>query len=153
MLELPHTIVGATIALKVGNPALALPLALASHFIVDMIPHWNPHLNREMKENGKLSTKTTYAIIADVGLSLLGGFFIASRALPNIESFMVVIAGSFAGVLPDVIESPYYFFRQKSAWLEKFIAFQKSIQNNAPPVVGILTQVILLAACFWWILG
>jgi len=152
VLELPHTIIGATIALKVGNPALALPLALASHFIVDMIPHWNPHLNREMMEKGRLSDKTTYVVIVDVGLSLLAGFFIASQALPNTGHFITVLAASFLAVAPDVIESPYYFFKKHYKIIEKFIDFQRSIQNDASPVVGLLTQVLVVAAALWWVL-
>ena len=53
MLETPHVIVGAAIAYKVVNPALALPLALGSHFILDITPHWNPHLSTETKKFGK----------------------------------------------------------------------------------------------------
>lgn len=35
-----HALTGTLIGLTVGNPWLALPLALASHFICDAIPHY-----------------------------------------------------------------------------------------------------------------
>lgn len=50
MLETPHVLIGAAIATKVGNPFLAIPLAFASHFVLETVPHWNPHLNTETKK-------------------------------------------------------------------------------------------------------
>lgn len=151
MLELPHTIVGAAIAAKVGNPALALPLALASHFIVDALPHWNPHLNRELKEHGRVTSRTTAFVAIDVVGSLIAGFTIASTVLPNITHFWVVILGAFLAVLPDVVEAPYFFLRKEYAFVGRLIAFQKSIQNDTLPLVGLTTQAVLVAAALWWV--
>lgn len=151
MLELPHTVVGAAIAAKVGNPALALPLALASHFVVDMLPHWNPHLNKELKEHGRVTTRSTVFVAVDVVGSLFAGSAIASTVLPDITHFWIVILGAFLAVLPDVVEAPYFFLRKEYAFVGRLIAFQKSIQNDAPPLVGIATQIVLVAAALWWV--
>ena len=153
MLELPHTVVGAAIAAKVGNPALALPLAFASHFILDMVPHWNPHLNTEIREKGKLSVTTNVIIVGDILLSLVGGLLIASTALPNQEAFTVIILGALMGVLPDALEAPYFFLGWKYPFVEKLLKFQKVIQNDANPFLGLATQVLTIIACFWWIFG
>jgi len=53
MLETPHVLAGAVIAAKVQNPFLAIPLAFASHFILEKVPHWNPHINAEMTKFGR----------------------------------------------------------------------------------------------------
>lgn len=151
MLELPHTIVGAAIAAKIGNPALSLPLALASHFALDLLPHWNPHLNTELNKFGRLSNKTLTFIATDVFLSLAGGLLIASTVLPDQSKFMYVIVGAFMGVLPDVLEAPHFLTSLRIWPIEKLLKFQKSIQNDAPPFLGILTQVLLLAAVFAWV--
>jgi hypothetical protein len=37
-----HAVTGVAIALAVKQPALAIPLAFLSHFLLDMIPHYNP---------------------------------------------------------------------------------------------------------------
>ena len=66
MLETPHVIVGAAIATKVVNPALALPLAFGSHFILERVPHWNPHLNTEKNKFGKITVVSTKIVILDV---------------------------------------------------------------------------------------
>jgi len=49
VLETPHVVVGAAIATKIANPFISLPLAFASHFLLEKVPHWNPHLNTEKK--------------------------------------------------------------------------------------------------------
>jgi hypothetical protein len=41
MLSISHAVTGAFIAVKVGNPALAIPLILLSHYLEDAIPHWD----------------------------------------------------------------------------------------------------------------
>lgn len=38
-----HVLVGSAIALTVRQPAVALPLALASHYVLDALPHFGYH--------------------------------------------------------------------------------------------------------------
>ena len=66
MLEAPHVLVGIALAEKTGHPLLAIPLALGSHFVLDMLPHWNPHLNTEMRKLGRISANTRRIIFIDV---------------------------------------------------------------------------------------
>lgn len=151
MLETPHVVVGAAIATKVINPVLALPLALGSHFVLDRVPHWNPHLNTELNKYGKVSNRSTKIVIVDVTLALASGTFIATRALPNTSHFLLIMAASFLSILPDIVEAPYYFFKQKSKLVERWIFLQKKIQVDTSLVPGLLTQVITVAAAFYWI--
>ena len=153
MLETPHVIVGAAIATKVANPFLALPLAFGSHFILEKVPHWNPHLNTEKKKFGKITTQSTQIIVLDVICALISGFFIASKSLPDSGRFAIILLASFLSVLPDLIEGPYFFMNVKSKFLEKWIAFQKSLQSDASPLPGLTTQVLTIFAAFWWILN
>lgn len=151
MLELPHVVVGATIAAKIGNPALALPLALASHFALDVLPHWNPHLNSELKSHGRVTGRTTTFVVVDGIGSLVAGFAIASTVLPSINHFIIVILGSFLAVLPDLVEAPHYFLRKEHPLITKFITFQKSIQTDSPIWLGLPTQALIVAAALWWL--
>ncbi|MBU1894579.1 MAG: hypothetical protein KJ983_02020 [Candidatus Omnitrophica bacterium] len=151
MLETPHVIVGAAIAFKITNPLLALPLALGSHFILDMTPHWNPHLNTETKKFGKPTKRSVNIVIADVCLSLVAGFFIASKALPNSTHALTILATCFLSVLPDVIEGPYFFLEKRSDFIKKWIKFQTSIQANVSILPGLATQFLTILAAFWWI--
>jgi len=153
VLETPHVIVGAAIATRVVNPALALPLAFASHFVLEKVPHWNPHLNTETEKYGKPTKKSTNIVIADVAASLAAGFFIASRVLPDTGHFVTILAASFVAALPDIIEGPYFFLGVRSTIVKKWILFQKSIQADTTLVPGLLTQLATVIAAFWWILG
>lgn len=151
MLETPHVIVGAAIASKVGNPYLAIPLAFMSHFLLDKVPHWNPHLNTEIKKYGKPTYTSTVLVCVDVLVSLVLGGIIAAHALPNEGRAFTILMGGFAGVLPDVIEAPYFFLGIKNDFVMKWLKFQKSIQVDTSLVPGLLTQAVTVAVCFWWI--
>lgn len=153
MLETPHVVVAAAIATKIGNPALAIPLSFLSHFVLEKIPHWNPHLRTEKLTLGKLSRQSTQIVIADSLLSLTLGSFIASRALPDINHAIVILLSCFAAVLPDLIEAPYYFLNSHSDFIvNKWIPFKKSIQVDASPLPGLATQAVTILAALWWIL-
>lgn len=153
MLELPHAVVGAVLAAKIGNPALAVPFAIASHFALDLIPHWNPHLNTELKKHGRLTHKTTFFIVLDVAAALVTTILLASYFSPDTRMVTLILLGALMGILPDLVEAPYFFFGIKIPYVDKLLAFQKSIQNDAHPIIGLSTQVLVLLAAFWWILN
>jgi hypothetical protein len=151
MLSTPHAVVGAAIAASVSNPALGLPLAFVSHFVLDKVPHYNPHLNTELKENGKVTKKSTKLILFDITLAFIMSLAIASTALPDIGRFIVIMLGALMGILPDLIEAPYYFLRKKSDFVLKWIKFQKSIQTDTSIVPGMATQVVTVIATLIWV--
>ena len=149
MLELPHVLVGAAIATSVSNPVLAFPLALASHFITDYVPHWNPHINTEIKKYGSITQKSLLILAADSGGALVLGASIAYLKSQSLSQFLVIMACCLMAVLPDVLEIPYYFFKQKIKWMEDLITFQRSHQWNVPVLWGMLAQIIVsLGALF-----
>lgn len=151
MIELPHTIVGAALAAKIGNPALALPLALGSHFVLDMLPHWDPHIRTEKITLGELQPRTKRVIAIDVVASLVVGILIATTVLPDIKHFIVVLLGAFLAVLPDVLEGPYFFFNQQNRFITGLLKFQHSLQFKAPFIPGVLTQILLSVTVLWWV--
>jgi len=150
VLETPHVAVGAAIATKVVNPALAIPLAFGSHFLLEKVPHWNPHLNTETEKYGKPTKNSTIIVIADASLALLLGGFLAFRA-PDINHSITILAACFASVLPDLIEAPYFFLRVRAKFIKRWIKFQKSLQEDADVVPGLITQVITIMAALAWI--
>jgi hypothetical protein len=150
VLELPHTLIGAAIGIKTGNPYLAFPAATLSHIIVDLIPHWNPSLYTETKKHGKPSKSSTIIVIGDATLSLILGLLIASRFLPDWRFFLIVVFACFFAVLPDLIEAPYFFLNYKPKILKRLIIWQHDHQGRATKIPGILVQVltIILALTF-----
>lgn len=153
MLETPHVAVAAAIASKIPNPFISIPLSLASHFILDVTPHWNPHINREIKKYGYPTKKSVAIIRLDSTIALIGGTVIAVHALPNTQQFLNIMLCSLIAVAPDLVEAPYYFLGQKNKTMGKWIAWQKSIQNDAAPFLGLLTQGIVIFASVFWILN
>lgn len=153
MLETPHAIVGATIVTKIPNPIVSLPLAFASHFVLDMVPHWNPHLNTELKKFGDIRKSSSIIVAADVVTSLVLGTYMATHFAMNQTHMYFIFLGAFSGVLPDVIEGPYFFLHMKSEFIKKWLAFQKSIQVDTDIVPGLLTQLATLIACFFWVMS
>jgi len=151
VLETPHAIVGAAIATKVVHPALAIPLAFASHFVLEKIPHWNPHLNTETEKYGAPTKRSTAIVIADASLALVSGSYIAYQALPNTALAITILVSCFASVLPDIIEGPYFFLKVRSEAIKRWIKFQKSIQVDTTIIPGLATQVLTIAAALWWI--
>jgi len=151
MLETPHVMVGAAIATKVVDPALALPLALGSHFILDRVPHWNPHLFTETQKYGQPSQQSTLIAWVDVGLALGLGLFVASRYLNNPNMVVVILASCLASVLPDLVKWPYYFLKKRGGILEKWVLFERNLQVNASFWPGVFTQLAVVIAAFWWI--
>ena len=152
MLETPHVAIGAAIAVKIGNPYLALPLALASHFVLDRIPHWNPHFYTEMKKLGKPSSKSTTLAIID-SLAALGlGLAIAASALPDTGRAAIILAACLLAVLPDQIKTPFFFLKEtRKGWLKRYVLWERSLQVDGPVFWGNLTQLAVTLASLWWI--
>lgn len=151
MLELPHVALGAAIATKIPNPLISVPLAFASHFLLERVPHWNPHLNTEKKKFGGLTKKTKTIIIVDSTLSLIFGSFIAYRSLPDTSMAINVLLCSLAAALPDLMEAPYFFMGVKNRFIKSWIASQKAIQVDTDMFWGVSTQIVTLAAIIFWI--
>jgi hypothetical protein len=151
MLETPHVAVGAAIATKIPNPFLSIPLAFLSHFALEMVPHWNPHLVTEMKKYGGPTKKSVHIIIVDVSLALIYGGFVAYRALPDKTHAITILLACFASVLPDLIEFPYFFLKIKNRFLMTWLKWQKALQVDTTPFWGFITQTATILAAFFWI--
>lgn len=142
---------GAAIATKIPNPFISIPLALASHFILETVPHWNPHLNTETKKYGKPTKKSTIITTIDATSALILGSSIAFSPLAGSTSPFVVLACCLASVIPDLIEAPYFFLGIKTKFLKSWIALQKSIQVDVSVIPGLITQLLVLSSTLYWI--
>jgi hypothetical protein len=153
MLESPHVAVGAAIATKIPNPFIALPLALASHFVMDRVPHWNPHFYTETQKYGKPKKGSTYLAFADIGFALVLGSGVAYMALPNIGHAITILIASFFSVLPDLTKTPFYFLKNRGNMLKKYVDFERSIQIETGFAVGSLVQILVIVTSLLWALS
>ena len=111
MLQTPHVIVGTAIAIKIGNPYLALPLALASHFVLDRVPHWNPHTYTEAMKFGIPKKQTIGLILVDIVVAFVLGLLIADRFLPDYGRALIILLAAFASVSFDIAKHPFFLFK------------------------------------------
>lgn len=142
MLEFAHAVTGATLSSQIQNPLLSLPFCLASNFLIDCLPHWNPHIYTEKQKNGRLSRKTLIFLSGDAFLGLFLGLWLASRALPDTKAAAIIVLGCFLAVSADLIEAPYYLFNWQNKYVKKLITFQRSHQWNVSFWPGMLFQII-----------
>lgn len=150
MLETPHVAVGAVIALKVGNPYLSLPLALASHFVLDKVPHWNPHTYTETT-NGGLKKQTIAFALTDITLSAIIGLSLSYSQLPNVQMAVFVLLGGLLGVLPDVVKYPFFLIKKTQKGLyKKYVDFERSLQVEVGFYTGMLVQIGITLIALWW---
>jgi hypothetical protein len=148
MLELPHSIVGATIA-SIIPPPFSFPIALASHFATDLVPHWNPHMSVEIKKTGRISHRTLTIIVMDSTLALIFGLLFAFHFLPNINQSLNVIFCCFFAVVPDLVEFPHFFLKKKIPPIEKLLDFQKRHQFNVSIFPGLISQTLVILVCLY----
>ncbi len=153
MLETPHVAVGVALAIKLGNPYLAVPLSFASHFALDKIPHWNPHTYTETVKNGGPSKSTIIITAIDISVSIALGLGIAYSVLPNKALAVSIVASSLASVLPDVSKYPFFVLKKTRVGLyKKWVETERGFQVQTNSLFwGLLTQVLIILASMWWI--
>ena len=140
MTATSHAVIGTIIAAKIGNPALAVPIALASHVAADMIPHWDVATNGNGKGDGKVLKNS----IVDVALGFLVSYLIIQLFFPQVNllyAFVVIVASQ----LPDWLMIPYYLFNSKNKFSRAVYKFQKLFDNRLDKPWGIISQAIVVS--------
>ena len=68
MTATAHALIGASIASRFTNPIIGIPLAIASHFLADLVPHWDAGTNHRKKSI--LRFKVEAALDVTLGFAL-----------------------------------------------------------------------------------
>lgn len=147
MTATAHALVAAAIASKVHDPVLSTALAFASHFIMDIIPHW------DVGTNWRTRTKLTTGLyaIAETLLGITVSYFLFMGKVPSGQLGLAI----FASLLPDWLETPWYIFfvsHDKShptlhaSFIEKLTYWIYKLENTfhtkAQFPFGFLTQIV-----------
>jgi len=111
-----HAVLGALIGSKINNPAAAFVISLASHFLVDIIPH-DPEEDiietipptRKMRKKMLRTRYIAGSIDSFVLLCLMAYLFFYKRT-PNT---LPVFAGICGSILPDFIVTLSFYVRNK----------------------------------------
>jgi hypothetical protein len=98
-----HAVTGAFIGIAIANP-LAIPLAFASHFLLDALPHFG--------YPGKLlhSHRIKIALLIDASMLMVVSIIL----LLNVRDPLLILLCMLAAILPDVISSQRYIRELRS---------------------------------------
>jgi len=142
MQALNHTVFGSLIAVTITEPAIALPLALASHFILDMIPHYG-----DDPKSPRGSKSYYIRIVVDIiACFIVGGIFLSL----NPPHAGLIVACIWVSVAPDILWPLALFIKQKGI-LWNFFKFHKKIQRESRS--GIYLEIVWFAVTVMLFLG
>src|SRR5437763_12294427 len=101
MRAINHALTGALIGFTISEPLLAVPVAVGSHFICDMIPHYDIEVRNEQEKRRLLRSQffrnLLYADAAFcVFLVLILGFF-------SPRHWVTAAVCAFAAASPDLL--------------------------------------------------
>jgi hypothetical protein len=135
MLLTNHVLSGAVIGAAVRRPMPAFVAGVASHFLLDSLPHWG----KWRSERQFLRVAVPDGLLA---LALTAGF--AAAAPPGRRA--AVTAGMLGAALPDA-DKPTQMWFGFSPWPAAVDAFHNGIQDEAP---GRFPTEATSAALFAW---
>lgn len=134
-----HAVTGALIAATVPYPVIGLPLAFASHFALDALPHWNYGSSKSHR-----ARKFIYFLAIDAGIAAA---VMLSLTILQPVNWAVVVFGSLLAMSPDLMWLPYWIQelrgkRVRNDRLDKVSRLHKLIQHEYAR--GILIEIIWL---------
>ena len=140
MLVAPHIAAGVTLGLVLKQPALIVPLAVASHFLLDCIPHW-----QETMAPYKPTWKTYLRIPIDFGL---GALIIWLAVQTHPELGWSIGLGAFFAAIPDIDVATVAFPKLKNKIVTAYWDWHCKIQREVESWSGVVTQLVVLAIGF-----
>ncbi len=134
MTATAHALVGGAIAAAIPNPAIAIPLALASHPVLDMIPHWDFGRRWRNKSRALFLAEGIF----DLTVGLVSSYIIFGAHVNLIYLLSVI----FASLIFDLLMVPYWFFKWHFPPFSWAYKIQSQINAKAKLPWGIFTQAI-----------
>lgn len=139
-----HMLTGAVIAAAIQQPLLAIPLAMISHFPLDMIPHFGVLASNSSERN---KHPFTLAVVAVDVLLVLGALILIPFAFNESVSWWVMALAMFAAWLPDLVWlAPFWHDHrghERSKDMHWLTHFHRKIQWFEKPV-GIIVELVWL---------
>lgn len=136
-----HALTGAIIGLVVGQPLVAVPAAVASHFVCDAIPHFGTNLPDKILL--KMRDFRNY-LVADAAVC---GLLVAILAYFHPEHWLLAAVCAFVAAAPDMLKiNQYLKLRRGRHWQPgTFARFATKIQWFERPI-GATVEVAWFAA-------
>ena len=140
MLITPHVLLGAALTKRTGSLAWGIPLAFASHFILDAIPNWDV---------GLTSAGNIGIVITDGIIALLLLIYLSSSMQGRRREKTLLWAGGFFGILPDLLSQGGGIIS-----IQRWIPFEnlhQGIQRSAHIGWSLPVQILLSTILVKWI--
>jgi hypothetical protein len=146
MLAVPHMLVGAAVGKTLKRPALALPVAFGSHFLLDWVPHLDSH--RIFGIAGGSVTRPE-AIMGVLDFLFGAGLVIWLSA--GRRDRKTILLSALAAILIDLVDNvpPWSGWFRASRVGSAISAFHHGFQHNVTLdqwPLGLGTQVVAIAA-------
>jgi FlaA1/EpsC-like NDP-sugar epimerase len=141
MQAINHALTGALIGLAVGEPVIAAPAAVVSHFVCDAIPHFGVVNNVDKYLRSPAFRKMLYA---DATLCFI---LVAVLAAVQPAHWQLAAVCAFFAAAPDFLSFKRYVsaLRQKKYNFRGYTRFARNIQWFERPI-GAVVEAAWLAA-------
>jgi hypothetical protein len=136
MTATAHALIGASLAVKIASPYLGIPLAIASHFIADLVPHWDEGTNHRQKSLNRIRLEAALDVL--LGFALV--FLLFRNRIEPVYLYSMVIAAQ----LPDWLEAPAAWFNLKIPPFSWMDWLGHKIQSRLQLPWGLVTQVVVV---------
>ncbi|HTB49070.1 MAG TPA: hypothetical protein VK712_03235 [Verrucomicrobiae bacterium] len=136
-----HALTGALIGLLVGEPLLAVPLAVASHFVCDALPHFGSSAPVEVVLRSRWFRNY---LVVDASLCFL---LVVCLGAYHPQHWLLAAICAFAAASPDFINlNSFVKIHQRKKWRPGwFTKLTLDIQWFARPV-GAVVEVVWFAS-------
>jgi hypothetical protein len=152
MMALNHAVTGAIIGLSVDEPAAALPLAFASHFALDAIPHYDPPAPKGLAYLFRSKRFLYEVILLNGGLCLL---LVVILAISRPKHWLTAAICAFLATSPDLFWAPRFVSARRTGkdlpLNNRFWRFHDRIQwKTAPRLIWLeLAWLAVTGAALW----
>jgi hypothetical protein len=153
MIAINHTLTGAAIGSVSDNIPLVIVLSIASHFVLDFLPHVDQGADRNERERFRPLIKYSLAAF-DVFISLI--IIILLIYFKSSLNGLSVFIGALSALSIDLIFNvPFWEKKVASVWpLNKIYDFHNKLHGPFKKYEwwGIPIQILLVIICLWVIL-
>ncbi len=160
MLDTVHVLTGLVLGRYIDNPFLAFVAGVASHFVLDAMPHWDGDKRTDAEERGGAGKGLTgqgkvilffdmAATVAAFLAFIAFGKIMFPQPTPEFWRFFNAHwswwAGMLGGLFPDILLLGYLFFGwHKPEWLFQ-LEFHKNLQvRKMKRMPGLIMQVAVV---------
>ncbi len=142
MTAVNHALTGTLIGLLIGQPLAAIPLAVASHFICDALPHFGTGLPKKVVLK---SWAFRDYLFAEAFLCFL---LVVVLAILRPQHWLLAAVCAFAAASPDFVSAKGYLKVRRGLDYQpgRYVKFASDIQWFERPI-GAVVEVAWFAGC------